>query len=207
MTAVQSLLAFALAAGLLTLTPGLDTALVLRAAAEGQKRAVLAALGVCSGCLAWGAAAALGLSALLQVSSLAFTMLKWAGAGYLVWLGLGLLLRPRKAWQADRQAAPERNALAWLRKGLLTNLLNPKVGVFYLSFLPQFVPQGVAPAPFIFLLAALHALIGLAWFTVLIAATRPVAAALKRPAVARWLDRITGGVFLGFGVRLALEHR
>ena len=94
-----------------------------------------------------------------------------------------------------------------MRRGLLTNLLNPKVGVFYISFLPQFLPTGVAAAPFIFLLAVIHAVLGLAWSACLIGATRPIAGVLKRAAVVRWLDRITGGVFLSFGVRLALERR
>ncbi len=86
-----------------------------------------------------------------------------------------------------------------MRRGLLTNLLNPKIGVFYVSFLPQFLPQGVQAGPFIFLLAVIHVVIGTAWSICLIAATRPIAGALKRPAVVRWLDRATGVVFLGFG--------
>lgn len=208
MTVAQALIAFAVAAGLLTLTPGLDTALVLRAAAvEGPKRAALAAVGIGIGCLAWGAAAALGLAALLQASALAFTALKWAGAAYLVWLGLNMLLKPRARFEVTAAARSGESAAAWLRRGLLTNLLNPKVGVFYVSFLPQFLPTGVAPAPFIFLLAGLHVVMGLLWFACLIAATQPIATALKRPAVVRWLDRATGAVFLGFGVRLALERR
>jgi threonine/homoserine/homoserine lactone efflux protein len=94
-----------------------------------------------------------------------------------------------------------------MRRGLLTNLLNPKVGIFYISFLPQFLPQGVAAGPFIFLLAVIHAFIGSVWLGCLIAATRPISRMLKTAAVVRWLDRVTGGVFLGFGVRLALERR
>ena len=93
-----------------------------------------------------------------------------------------------------------------MRRGFLTNLLNPKVGVFYISFLPQFLPAGVPAGPFIFLLAAIHGAMGLAWFAVLIAATRPLAGLLQRTAVVRWLDRVTGGVFLAFGARLALER-
>jgi threonine/homoserine/homoserine lactone efflux protein len=207
-TVAAALLAFSVAAGLLTITPGLDTALVLRtAAAEGPKRAALAGLGIVTGCLAWGAAVALGLGALLAASTLAFTILKWAGAAYLVWLGLGLILKPRQRFDLDAATAPAGDGLAWMRRGLLTNLLNPKVGVFYVSFLPQFLPQGVPAGPFIFLLAALHAVMGLVWFAALIAATRPIAGALKRAAVVRWLDRLTGGVFLAFGLRLALERR
>jgi threonine/homoserine/homoserine lactone efflux protein len=208
-TVAQALIAYLVAAGLLTLTPGLDTALVLRtAAAEGPRRAGLAALGIITGCLVWGAAVALGLGALLAASSLAFAVLKWAGAAYLVWLGLGLILKPRGRFDLAPGAATAAGGdLAWMRRGLFTNLLNPKIGVFYVSFLPQFLPAGVAPAPFIFLLAAIHAALGLAWCACLIAATRPIAGVLQRPAVVRWLDRATGGVFLGFGVRLALERR
>ena len=209
MTVVQALLAFSLAAGLRTITPGLDTAIVLRTAAvEGSRRAALAAAGVIAGCLAWGAAVALGLGVLLQASTLAFNVIKWAGAAYLVWLGIGLILKPRDSFQLSAPAGPVGTSdVGWMRRGFLTNLLNPKVGVFYISFLPQFLPQGVAPGPFIFGLAALHGVMGLAWFAILIGATRPLQAVLQRSAVVRWLDRLTGGVFLAFGVRLALERR
>jgi threonine/homoserine/homoserine lactone efflux protein len=207
-TAPEALIAFSIAAGLLTLTPGLDTALVLRTAAvEGARRAALAGVGIVLGCLAWGGAVALGLGALLQASQLAFEALKWAGAAYLVWLGVNLILKPRDRFELGAPGTHSGGGLAWMRRGLLTNLLNPKVGVFYVSFLPQFVPAQVAAAPFMFLLAAIHALMGLAWFAVLIGATRPIAGALQKAAVVRWLDRLTGGVFLGFGVRLALERR
>ncbi len=208
MTVAQALAAYMVAAGLLTLTPGLDTALVLRTAAvEGPKRAALAVLGINIGCLIWGAAVALGLSALLQASQLAFTVLKWAGAAYLVWLGLNLILKPRDRFEVAAGAPTGGGAFTWMRRGLLSNLLNPKIGVFYVSFLPQFLPQGVAAAPFIFLLAVIHVVIGSLWSACLIGATRPIAGALKKAAVVRWLDRVTGGVFLGFGVRLALERR
>ena len=208
MTVLQALLAFGVAAALLTITPGLDTALVLRTAAvEGPKRAALAGLGIVTGCLVWGAAVAFGLGALLAASQLAFQILKWAGAAYLVWLGVNLILKPRNRFETESAPVPDGDGLAWMRRGFLTNLLNPKVGVFYVSFLPQFLPQGVAAGPFIFLLAVLHGVMGLAWFAALIAATRPIAGALQKAAVVRWLDRLTGGVFLAFGLRLALERR
>lgn len=205
----QALLAFSVAAGLLTITPGLDTAIVLRTAAvEGARRAALAAVGVITGCLVWGAAVALGLGVLLQASAMAFNVIKWAGAAYLVWLGIGLILKPRDRFDLSAPAGPAgASDVAWMRRGFLTNLLNPKVGVFYISFLPQFLPQGVPAGPFIFLLAALHGVMGLIWFAVLIGATRPLQGVLQRSAVVRWLDRLTGGVFLAFGVRLALERR
>lgn len=209
MTVPEALLAFGLAAGLLTITPGLDTAIVLRTAAvEGPKRAALAAAGVIAGCLCWGAAVALGLGALLQASTLAFDVIRWAGAAYLVWLGVNLILRPRDRFEPAAAVRPAAGGdLAWMRRGFLTNLLNPKVGVFYVSFLPQFLPAGAPAAPFIFLLAALHGVMGLAWFALLIGATRPLQSLMQRSAVIRWLDRLTGGVFVAFGVRLAMERR
>lgn len=210
MTVAQALIAFCIAAGLLTIAPGLDTALVLRTAAvEGPRGAALAALGIVAGCLTWGAGVALGLGALLAASQLAFNVLKWAGALYLVWLGLNLLFKPRSRFgvELDAPVPPSARDHSWLGRGYLTNLLNPKVGVFYVSFLPQFLPAHVAAGPFIFLLAALHALMGLVWFALLIIATRPIARALKRPAVIRRLDRVTGVVFLSFGVKLALVRQ
>ena len=201
-----ALIAFVAAAALLTLTPGLDTAMVLRTAAvEGPRRAAMAALGVICGCLAWGAGVALGLGVLLAASSLAYTALKWAGAAYLAWLGIKLMLRPRSRF--DLAASAASGGGGWWGRGLLTNLLNPKVGVFYVSFLPQFVPPHVAAAPFIFLLAAIHAVLGALWFAALIAATSPLQRWLQRQAVVRWLDRVTGAVFVGFGLRLALDRR
>ena len=206
MSLETALIAYVAAAALLTITPGLDTAMVLRTAAvEGPRRAVLAALGIVCGCLAWGAAVALGLGVLLAASSLAYTVLKWAGAAYLAWLGIRLILKPRSAFDLAKAGAA-RSGNWWLR-GFLTNLLNPKVGVFYVSFLPQFVPAHVAAGPFIFLLAAIHSVLGVLWFAALIAATSPLKRWLQRATVVRWLDRVTGLVFLGFGLRLALDRR
>jgi threonine/homoserine/homoserine lactone efflux protein len=205
MSVTTALALFIVAAGLLTITPGLDTAMVLRTAAvEGARRAALAALGVVSGCLAWGAAVALGLGVLLAASETAYTVLKWAGAAYLAWLGINLILRPRS--KLDLVARGARRGAWWLR-GFLTNLLNPKVGVFYVSFLPQFVPAHVPAAPFVFLLAAIHAGLGLAWFALPIAGVAPLKRWLSRAAVVRWLDRVTGAFFLAFGARLGLERR
>jgi threonine/homoserine/homoserine lactone efflux protein len=209
MTVVEALAAFTVAAGLLTVTPGLDTALVLRtAAAEGPRHAAGAALGVCLGVVCWGTLVALGLGAVLAASPLAFEVLKWAGAAYLVWLGVRLILKPRPHFGLAAVApGPERSNLGWLLRGMANNLLNPKTGAFYVSFLPQFVPTGIPAAPFMILLACAHALMGGAWFAVLIGATRPIGRVLRRSATVRWLDRITGGVFVGFGLRLAFERR
>lgn len=203
----QSLIAFTLAAALLTVTPGLDTALVLRtAAAEGSRRALAAALGICLGCLAWGAVVALGLGILLEASRLAYTILRWAGAAYLIWLGVQLIVSNRAELASGTGSAGAASAATWFRRGLLTNVLNPKVGIFYVSFLPQFVPAGADVPLTTLLLAAIHSGLGLIWFLALIGATRPIAAALRRPRVIRTLDRLTGGLFLLFGAKLALSR-
>lgn len=206
--AEQSLIAFLLAAGLLTVAPGLDTALVLRTAAvEGAQRALLAALGICLGCLAWGAVVAAGMGALLAASELAYTLLRYAGAAYLLWLGVKLIGSKRTSFgDAGDAPASAGGRFTWLGRGLLTNVLNPKVGVFYVSFLPQFVPAGADVANFSLLLAAIHALLGLLWFALLIVATRPIARMLRRPATLQWLDRVTGAVFMLFAGRLALSR-
>ncbi|MDU6412359.1 MAG: LysE family translocator [Yersiniaceae bacterium] len=207
MTLTESLISFSFAAGVLTLTPGLDTALILRTAAtENSRKALQAAMGINAGCLVWGALVALGLGALLAASELAFTTLKWIGAGYLCWLGLNMILRPRTS-MAPETATPASPGSNWFVKGLFGNILNPKIGVFYVSFLPQFVPTGYPMAASVFSLAVIHVLIGTLWSCTLIAATRPLARWLRRPAVVKTLDRLTGCVFLVFAARLATTRR
>jgi len=201
-----SLVSFTAAATLLTVTPGLDTALVLRtAAAEGRRRAALAGIGIALGCFGWASAVALGLGALLAASELAYTVLRWIGAAYLIWIGYQMLRHPRRTVLAAAQLT--HGGRAAFAKGVLTNLLNPKVGIFYVSFLPQFVPDGAAVAPYILLLGGIHATLGLLWFACLISATHPLARFLGRTAVVQTMDRLTGGLFLAFGVGLALEAR
>jgi threonine/homoserine/homoserine lactone efflux protein len=207
MTVGESLAAYTVAAGVLTITPGLDTALVLRTSTvEGPRKAILAMIGINCGLLVWGAAVAVGLAALLTASETAFTALKWAGAAYLVWLGGTMLLRPRQSFDPSPGTAVggTRN---WFWRGLLNNLLNPKVGVFYVSFLPQFIPSGVPAGPYTFLLAVIHVVLGFIWLGILIIATRPLSRAFRRPSVVKRLDRLTGCVFVGFGVKLAVSRR
>jgi threonine/homoserine/homoserine lactone efflux protein len=206
MSIADSLLAFTFAATLLALTPGLDTALVLRTAAvEGKREGLRAALGINAGCLLWGAAVAFGLGALIAVSELAFNALKYCGAAYLAWLGLNLLLRPRHSLApVETRGRAETN---WFLKGMLGNLLNPKVGVFYVSFLPQFIPQGQPLVAWTFGLVGIHVAIGMLWSLALIGATRPLAGVLRREKVIKWMDRTTGTVFLLFAARLALSRR
>ncbi|AQT10776.1 threonine/homoserine/homoserine lactone efflux protein [Pseudomonas protegens] len=206
MSITENLLAFTLAATLLTLTPGLDTALVLRTATvEGRRQALRAALGINAGCLIWGAAVAFGLGALIAVSERAFNLLKYCGAAYLAWLGLNMLLRPRHSFApTGANSDPGTN---WFLKGMLGNVLNPKVGVFYVSFLPQFIPQGQPLVAWTFGLVSIHVVLGLVWSLLLIAATRPLAGVLQREKVIQWMDRTTGMIFVLFAARLALSRR
>jgi threonine/homoserine/homoserine lactone efflux protein len=200
-----SLIAFTAAAGLLTMTPGLDTALVLRtAASEGPRRAALAGLGIVAGCFVWAAIVAAGLGMLLEASRLCYIALRWIGAAYLMWVGYRMLRHPRSSSFVPGAPNESTGHTAFVR-GALTNLLNPKVGIFYVSFLPQFIPSDVAVAPYTMLLGGIHALLGAIWFMCLIMATRPLSAFLRRASVVRILDRATGGIFMAFGAGLAIE--
>ncbi|MGG6099578.1 LysE family translocator [Pantoea allii] len=204
-----SLLSFLFAIVILTLTPGFDTALILRsAAAQGWRRASATALGVASGCLLWGIAVGLGLGALLLASEMAYNLLKWIGGAYLLYLGVKLLWHPRtQSASLPAEAVVQQSHLVCFSRGLLGNLLNPKVGVLYVTFLPQFIPQGASVAIWCSLMALTHMLVGLAWSTVLIGSSHYFAAQLKRPRVLKVMDRLTGCVFIGFAAKLALSRR
>jgi threonine/homoserine/homoserine lactone efflux protein len=209
MTVTQAVLGFAVVAGLLTIIPGIDTALVLRSAiSRGRAYAFAAALGINAGCLVWGVAAAVGASALLAASELAYRILTLAGAAYMVWLGISLLRTSVRPHRAPAGVDPPR-ASAWhgFATGLWTNLLNPKIGVFYLATIPQFVPADTSPLLMGVLLAAVHNVLGMAWFTVIILATGFAARWLARDSVARITDRVTGTVLVAFGAKLALDSR
>lgn len=212
MTIGQALLSFSVVAALLTVIPGLDTALVLRAAiSRGRGHAVAAALGIGAGCLAWGVAAAVGASALLVASETAYRLLTLAGAVYLVGLGAHLLWTSFRRGGADelpQVAEPARGSLGVsFLTGLGTNILNPKIGVFYVATIPQFIPDGTSPLLMGILLAVVHNLIGMAWFAFVIAGAGLMARTLGRSRFARVADRVTGVVLVGFGLRLALQHR
>src|ERR1700733_3347668 len=150
LTISHALFAFTLAAALMTMIPGLDTALILRTAAvEGPRRAVLTGLGIGCGCLTWGLAMSIGLGTLLAASQVAYGILRMTGACYLIFLGTKMLLFKHVLAPAINNAGSPPvsaslgvSASRWFARGLLTNLLNPKVGVFYVTFLPQFIPHG-----------------------------------------------------------------
>ncbi|WP_405715980.1 MULTISPECIES: LysE family translocator [unclassified Streptomyces] len=205
-----ALWSFALVVGLLTLTPGLDTALVLRTSALGRRRRAWGVvLGIQSGTLLWGVLTSLGVTALLTASHLAYVTLRWAGAAYLVWMGVRMLrdtfrgLPVTGTDEAALLAGADSFAGGW-RQGVLTNLLNPKMGAFYVAVLPQFIPADTGHFTMGLLLTAVHILMGLVWSAVLVGFARVLHGWLRRPQARRVLDRITGTVIAAFGVRLAL---
>jgi threonine/homoserine/homoserine lactone efflux protein len=209
-TPTAAVLAFAVVAGALTVTPGLDTALVLRAAlTRGRREATATAAGIVAGLFVWGAAAAAGVSALLATSQLAYEVLRWAGAAYLVWFGLRLLVRSLRPAPATTRPEGTDGGSAWraARLGLTTNLLNPKVGVFYAALLPQFLPAGSDPLLGGLLLAGVHAVLSVAWFALLIGLASVLGRWLRRPGTVRAIDGVTGATLVGFGARLALSGR
>ncbi len=210
MTLGTAVLGFAVVAAALTVTPGLDTARVLRAAlTRGRPEATATAGGIVAGLFVWGAAAAVGISALLATSRLAYDVLRWAGAAYLAWFGLRLLVRALRRGPDPARPEGADGASAWraARLGLMTNLLNPKVGVFYVALLPQFLPAGSDPLLVGLLLAAVHAVLSVAWFALLIGLAAAFGRWLRRPATVRAIDGVTGATLIGFGARLALSAR
>jgi threonine/homoserine/homoserine lactone efflux protein len=200
----SELLPFVGAAVLIALTPGADTALVVRnALVAGAPAARRTTLGSTSGLLVWGAASACGVAALLNASAEVFTAVKLAGAAYLIWLGLQAI---RHAGVHAPDAGGARGGSPF-RQGLFCNLLNPKAGVFFTALLPQFVsPQD--PALLVSLLmTAIAATTSLAWLSVYAAVVPRAGDVLRRAPVRRALDRFTGAVLIGLGVRLALTRR
>ena len=160
---------FTLLVALLTFLPGADVALILRAARTESKRvALITGVGISAGCLVWGAATAEGLSALLIRYPQAYRTISVLGGLYLLWLGWSALRTTRTSTGASSGASSGAGSTLGFRSGFLTNLLNPKVGVFYLSLLPQFAPPGPGLLWRSLVLAGIHALLSLSWFAILI---------------------------------------
>lgn len=201
---------FAAASSLLTILPGLDTALIIRTAAvDGPRSARIAGLGICTGVLFWGLLASTSLGVLFAASRLAYDTVRIGGAGYLLYVGIRLFLH-RPATGAARLttgAGCGASSVRTFRRGLFTNLLNPKVGLFYVSFLPQFVPAGAPVALFSVGLASLHAAESFLWFLALSGAASVATRWLAGSSVQRMINRITGAVFVAIGVKLVLSRR
>ncbi|MFC9879517.1 LysE family translocator [Streptomyces libani] len=218
-------LAFAGVAALINLTPGLDTLLVVRTSVtHGRTGGRAAAAGIITGCLAWGLATAVGLTALLTASRLAYDALRIAGAGYLAWLGLSALWRCRRQKEHDGQKRLKGVALtatsdekpagsfasgrgSAFRARLGTNLLNPKAGIFYMSLIPQFIPHGAPVFGTTLLLTAIDVIELALWYWVVSSAASVLSERATRPSFRRRMEQLSGVTFLGFAAHLLLADR
>jgi threonine/homoserine/homoserine lactone efflux protein len=192
---------------LLTITPGADMAMVARSVFTGGRREAFATtLGISAGCFVWACASALGVAAVLAASQTAYDALRLVGAAYLVWLGVQSLLAARRGAApvpgdgAPRQGHP-------FRQGLLTNLFNPKIAVFYSTFLPQFIGPGDPALLVSMLLACVHITLGIVWLSLYAWLLDRAVETFKGSRVRRALDTLTGTVLVGLGLRLAAERR
>jgi threonine/homoserine/homoserine lactone efflux protein len=196
------MLEFAVASLVLIAIPGPDQALIVRNALVGGRAAGLRTmLGGASGLLFHSTAAVLGLSALLAASAAAYTSLKVAGVAYLLYLGVRML----RAAGADSGADEQRRGSRPYSQGLLSNAMNPKCALFFLTFLPQFLPDHGARLPMAVALAAVFEVLYLAWFTGLVALVDRVGEWLRRPRPRAWMDRASGSALVGFATRLAAQ--
>jgi len=200
-----TLLPFLAISILLIVIPGPDTAVVTKNALLGGRRGgILTATGVTGGLLVWTLAASLGIATLLRASEVAFLAVKLVGALYLIWLGVQLLRgRDELNRSAGQGSGPRAKAL---RQGFLSDLGNPKIAVFFTSFLPQFVHGDALFLPLL-LLGAIFAALTLAWLAAYALLVGSSTALINRPRVRRALDRVTGVVLIAFGVRLVLDRR
>jgi threonine/homoserine/homoserine lactone efflux protein len=191
---------FALTSLVLIALPGPDQALIMRNALMGGRTAgVRTMLGGVSGLALHATAAALGVSALLKTSAAAYSTLKLVGLAYLVFLAVRMLLSSRRPGEAEERARGGRPYL----QGFVSNALNPKCALFFLTFVPQFLPDHGSTLPVALLLSAIFAALYLVWFTGLVAVVGLASDALRRPRVKAWIERFTGGALLAFGARLA----
>jgi threonine/homoserine/homoserine lactone efflux protein len=206
---------FVLVSVALTLVPGPDMMFVVRSGLRGRRAAVAAALGAAAAALAWGAAAAFGVAALLQHSARAFEAVRLAGAAYLVALGLWMLwisrsraARPASSVVPAPPSAGPGGRPAWrvFAQGAGIDLVNPKTGLFYVAVLPQVIPPGMPVLRSTLLFAGVDAAVAGALMVGVACLAAALLGWLRRPAVNRWLERITGACMVGLGVRTALER-
>jgi len=197
---ISHLIAFLGVAAVVIVTPGQDTALTIRNTLLGGRRSgILTSGGVSIGQAIWALATSAGIAAVLRASAPAFEAVKFAGAAYLVWLGLQTIF----GRSGERRAAPPR-AGASFRQGVVSNLGNPKMAIFFTSLLPQFAPPAFGT---LFALGLLFSAMTFTWLTGYAFAVAKAGDYLRRPRIRRALDRVTGTLLIALGLRLAAEHR
>jgi len=209
---IELLPAYLIAITLLTITPGVDTMLIIRNSARGGWRdGAISSLGICSGLFVHAAVSAVGISVILLQTAWAFSTLKLIGACYLIWLGLsnwsailnnrGLLIKEDLAAESFTF-----NSLRSLREGFLSNVLNPKTALFYMAFLPQFIDPSHSPLIQSLILAGLHFIIAMIWQCLLALTVNHAKRWLQKPNVNRIFGGVTGSVMIVLGVKLATER-
>jgi threonine/homoserine/homoserine lactone efflux protein len=213
MFGIHDLTLFIISGLLLNLMPGPDSLLIMtRSATQGWRAGSAAALGIGAGTMIHIFAAALGLSALLATSATAFTVVKWVGAAYIVYVGIGMLRAKLRAEEPEAVVPVDAQRLSYRRiffQGFLTNVLNPKVALFFLAFVPQFIDANSTSKPLAFIiLGCIFNFNGMLWCNGLAVFTAFASKRLKlKPLVSLWLNRVTGGLFLALGLRLALAEQ
>ena len=190
---------------LLTVTPGADTAMVSRSVFMGGRRAAFGTtLGIAAGCLIWAIASAAGVAAVLAASETAYDALRLVGAAYLVWLGVQSLIAARRGY-VEEQRTPAVAGPSPFRQGLLTNLFNPKIALFYTTFLPQFIGPGDPVLLLSVAMAGVHILLGIAWLSAYAWLLDRAIETFRSSRLRRALDALTGAVLVALGIRVAVD--
>lgn len=190
------------------MSPGIDTALITkRTISDGRKDGYQMALGITTGSLVHTFAAAFGLSAILMKSAVAFEIVKYVGAIYLIYLGVSsFITRKKKAVSEEEENLDEIKKSAF-KQGLLSNVLNPKVAMFFLTFLPQFVKVGENATKQLVIMGVIYTLLSISWFFIYVFFINYLREWLMSPKVQRVMEKATGLVLIGFGIKLAMDSR
>ncbi|MEE4364424.1 MAG: LysE family translocator [Desulfotignum sp.] len=209
MFGIENYAGFVAAAVILNLTPGADTMYILtRSIAQGSRAGLVSVAGIMSGCVVHVLAAAFGLSLILSTSALAFFLVKWAGALYLIFLGIRMLISTTPAFETQNSRFADKDLVTIYKQGVITNVLNPKVALFFLSFLPQFINPENARGPLPFLaLGGTFLFTGTIWCLILTKAASRMTQTLRENArIGSWMQKLSGIVFIAFGLKLALDN-
>ena len=207
---MTALTTYLIAITLLTITPGVDTMLVIRNTARGGWRdGAVSSLGICSALFLHATISAVGISVILLQAAWAFSLLKMAGAGYLIWLGLSSWQKVLKQEKFEivngKPAGGAFLVKRSLREGFLSNILNPKTAIFYMAFLPQFINPAQSALLQSLFLAGLHFVIAMIWQCLLALMVKQLKIWLQRPRVSQVFDGVTGTVMIALGLRVATE--
>ena len=200
------ILGYAFAVTLLTITPGIDTALILQSSISKKKNAAkFAAIGILLGCAAWGILVAIGLGAIITSSDMLYALLKSLGAIYLIWIGISTLLNVQK--KPSELMVKEHTSHDFIKRGFMANILNPKVGLFYIALLPQFIPQNANVALYSLMLVFVHIFLSAVWFWMMVSFIGRAKASVAGQKLSTIVEIFTGILFIGFGVKLLISTR